>query len=166
MTNTFVAECVVYIARVEHRAAPIVFLEDDPNDAYFIRHAFEKARIVNPLVRFETATSARQHFAETAPFAMPVLFVMDVHLASGETGIDFLRWLRQQRAPLGSTPVMMLSGSHSPADREEAATLGSIYFLRKPVTDEALTTAVQSLGFVITSLTGFTTERTIERAAE
>ena len=94
---------------------------------------------------------------------VPALFVMDVHLAAGETGIEFLRWLRQQPPPLGPTPVMMLSGSDSPGDRDEALSLGSIYFLQKPVTPATLTAAVQSLGFVIVSLTGATTQRTIQR---
>jgi DNA-binding response OmpR family regulator len=58
---------------------------------------------------------------------------------------------------------MMLSGSDSPVDRDEAAALGSIYFLHKPVTAATLIAAVQSLGFVITTLTGATTERAIQR---
>ena len=142
--------------------AAIVLLEDDPNDAFFVRHALEQAHIVNPLLAFQTATDARRDL-DHGPDPMPALFVMDVHLAAGETGIEFLRWLRQQPAPLGSTPVMMLSGSDNPGDRDEALSLGSIYFLKKPVTPATLTTAVQSLGFVITNLTGATTERTIQR---
>jgi CheY-like chemotaxis protein len=142
--------------------APIVLIEDSQDDAYFVRHALEKAHIVNPLLRFATAKQARDHFT-TAAFSTPSLFVVDVTLAGGETGLEFLRWLRQQRSPLGSTPTMMLTGSDRRGDRDQAARLGSVHFLRKPVTEDALSLAVQSLGFVITSLTGFTTERTIER---
>jgi CheY-like chemotaxis protein len=139
----------------------IVLLEDDANDAFFVRHSLEKAQIVNPLITFQTGSDARRELGSR--LQVPALFVMDVHLAAGETGIEFLRWLRQQPPPLGSTPVMMLSGSDSPGDRDEALSLGSIYFLQKPVTPTTLTTAVQSLGFVVTSLTGVTTERTIQR---
>ena len=145
------------------RAAPIVLLEDDPNDVYFVRRAFEKAHIANPLIRFATAAEARRHFAEPATVAMPALFVIDVSLPGGETGLDLLRWLRQQSAPLGSTPAMVLTVSHSAADRDEAERLGSMLFLHKPVTEEALTTAVQSLGFVISSLKGSAIQRTIAR---
>jgi CheY-like chemotaxis protein len=139
----------------------IILLEDDSNDAFFVRHSLEKAHIVNPLVTFQTGSAARQ--ALGSRLGPPALFVMDVHLAAGETGIEFLRWLRQQPPPLGSTPVMMLSGSDNPGDRDEALSLGSIYFLQKPVTPATLTAAVQSLGFVITSLTGVTAKRTIQR---
>jgi CheY-like chemotaxis protein len=150
---------------MQHPAAPIVLLEDDPNDAYFVRRAFDQAHIVNPLLRFATAGETRRHFADNARFAMPALFVIDVSLPGGETGLDLLRWLRQQRGPLGSTPAMMLSASDRPADRDEAERLGSMLYLHKPVTEEALTAAVQSLGFVISSLTGYSVERTIARRA-
>jgi CheY-like chemotaxis protein len=143
--------------------APLVLLEDDPDDAYFVRRALAKAHIVNALLRFETAEQARRHFAGLAGSPLPALFIMDVNLAGGETGLDFLRWLRRQHAPLRSTPVMMVTGSDQPADREEAHSLGAVYFLHKPVTEDAFTTAVQSLGFVISSLTGLTTQRIIER---
>jgi CheY-like chemotaxis protein len=143
------------------RGAPIVLVEDDSTDAYFVRYALDAAHIVNPLVRFESARQARDYFATA--FSLPLLFVMDVHLAGDETGLDLLRWLRQQPPPLGSTPVMMLTGSDRPDDREAAEQLGAIHFLRKPVVEATLSTAVQSLGFVITSMAGFSTQRTIER---
>jgi len=153
-----------YNARVtQHLRAPIVLMEDDPNDAFFFRHALEKAHIVNPILGFATAKQAKRYFGESEAFAMPALFVMDVTLAGGETGIEFLRWLRQQRTPLGSTPTMMLTGSDRLTDRAEAERLGSIAFLHKPVSEEMLVAAVRSLGFLLNSVPGHTTERTIER---
>jgi CheY-like chemotaxis protein len=138
-------------------------MEDSATDAYFVRHALNAAHVVNPLIQFTTAADARAHFADTSTFALPALFVMDVNLAGGETGIEFLRWLRHQLPPLGATPAMMLSGSVQPEDRSDALVLGAVYFLRKPVTADALSTAVQSLGFVITNRVGETPQRTIER---
>jgi CheY-like chemotaxis protein len=143
--------------------APIVLMEDSATDAYFVRHALNAAHVVNPLIQFTTAADARTHFADSGAFDLPALFVMDVNLAGGETGIEFLRWLRDQLPPLGSTPAMMLTGSTQPEDRSDALMLGAVYFLRKPITAETLSAAVQSLGFVITNLVGVTTQRTIER---
>ena len=145
------------------RREPIILMEDDPYDTFFVRRALEKVHIVNPLLCFKTASEAREHFATSRAFALPALFVVDVNLAGGENGIEFLRWLRQQPGPLGSTPSMMLTGSRRPTDRQQAEALGSTHFLYKPVTEETLTLAMQSLGFLIVSLTGLTTERTIER---
>jgi CheY-like chemotaxis protein len=138
-------------------------MEDCATDAYFVRHALNAAHVVNPLIQFETAADARAHFADTSTFVLPALFIMDVNLAGGETGIEFLRWLRQQLPPLGSTPAMMLTGSMQPEDRSDALMLGAVYFLHKPVNAGALSAAVQSLGFVITNMVGVTAQRTIER---
>jgi CheY-like chemotaxis protein len=140
-----------------------VLIEDSATDAYFVRHALNMAHVINPLIQFTAAADARAHFADARTFEMPALFVMDVNLEGGETGIDLLRWLRQQRPPLGSTPTMMLTGSADPADRSDALMLGAVYFLSKPVTAATLSGAVQSLGFVITSLVGVTAQRTIQR---
>jgi CheY-like chemotaxis protein len=143
--------------------APIVLMEDSATDAYFVRHALHVANVVNPLIQFTTAADARAHFADTSTFELPALFVMDVNLDGAETGIEFLRWLREQLPPLGSTPAMMLTGSAQPEDRTDALMLGAVYFLQKPIHADALSAAVQSLGFVITNLVGVKTQRTIER---
>jgi DNA-binding response OmpR family regulator len=146
------------------RGAPIVLVEDSGDDAFFVRRALESVRIANPLVVFETAERARHHFGEARRFEIPALFIVDVSLVGSETGIDFLRWVRQQRAPLGTTPAMMLTGSTSARDQDAAEMLASAYFLIKPVTAETLTSAVQSLGFAISGRTSdVQTERTIER---
>src|SRR5438552_465548 len=110
----------------------------------------KKAHIGNPIIAFATAEQARRYLKESR--ALPVLFILDVNLTGGESGIAFLRWLRERRSPLGSTPAMMLTVSESPADQDEAAMLGSIYFLHKPVTEQAITAAVDSLRCVVTTL--------------
>jgi CheY-like chemotaxis protein len=153
-----------YNAIVTRHGAPIIVVEDSPDDAFFVRDALAKAHIANPLIIFQTADHARQHFDESHRVDLPALFIVDVNLIAGETGIDFLRWLRQQRAPLGSTPTMMLTGSTRPEDRDQADLLGSVYFLLKPVSADTVTSAVQSLGFVVSNLApDFTVQRTIER---
>lgn len=148
---------------LHQRVAPIVLVEDTQEDAYFVRYALQTARIANPLVVFGMASQARQHFADTRA-DLPALFIVDVNLAGGENGIDFLRWVRQQQPPLSTTPAMMLTGSTRPEDQNEAERLGSVHFLIKPVTGDTVTSAVQSLGFVVAALgSDFTMQRTIER---
>jgi CheY-like chemotaxis protein len=132
--------------------APIVLVEDNRQDASFVRRALESAGISNPLLVFATAHEARDHFDEGRQVELPALFVIDIVLVGGETGIEFLRWVRQQRAPLGTTPAMMLTGSTRPEHQDDAALLGSVYFLIKPVTAATLVAAVQSLGLVVSAL--------------
>jgi DNA-binding response OmpR family regulator len=149
---------------VTRRVAPIILIEDSRDDAFFVRDAIAQAHIANPIIVLQTASQARQHFEAAHGVDLPALFVVDVNLIGGETGFDFLRWLRLQQAPLGSTPTMMLTGSTRREDREEAELLGSVYFLLKPVSADTVTSAVQSLGFVVSNLTSdFTMQRTIER---
>jgi CheY-like chemotaxis protein len=81
----------------------------------------------------------------------PVLVILDLNLAGAETGLDVLDWIRQQPEPLASTPALVLTGSARQRDRDESTRLGAMIFLQKPVTEESLTRAVQSLGFVIVS---------------
>ena len=153
-----------YNAAVTQRGAPIILVEDTVEDAFFVRHSLDKANIANPIVRFQSSTQARQHFDEGHRVETPALFILDVNLAGGESGIDFLRWLREQPPPLGTTPVMMLTGSTRVEDRSEAELLGSVYYLLKPVSADTVTSAVQSLGFVVSNLgSDFTMKRTIER---
>jgi DNA-binding response OmpR family regulator len=153
-----------YNAAVTQRGAPIVLVEDTTEDAFFVRHALDKAHIANPIIVLQSASQARLHFDEARRAETPALFVLDVNLAGGESGIDLLRWLREQPPPLGTTPVMMLTGSTRVEDRSEAELLGSVYYLLKPVSADTMTSAVQSLGFVVSNLASdFTMKRTIER---
>jgi CheY-like chemotaxis protein len=144
---------------------PIALLEDAPADAYFVELALKTARIRNPLQIFDSVASVRTSLEGTFADERPVLFIVDLHLSGPENGLDFLRWLRQQKSPLRSTPAMILSGSDRSEDRDESLSLGSMTFLQKPVTETTLTDAVQALGFVIvTSLTpGEVGFRVIER---
>jgi DNA-binding response OmpR family regulator len=60
----------------------------------------------------------------------PDLLIVDAELA-GEAGIDFLAWLRADRA-LKDLPVIMLSAVDSVAMRIRALELGAADYLRKP----------------------------------
>ena len=132
------------------RTGSIVIVEDDANDAFFVRHALEAAQMSNPLVQFTSAEHARREITTSASV---VLFLLDVHLSGNESGIDLLRWLRDQPPPLGETPAIMLTGSDYPEHSAESTRLGVTAFLRKPVTEVTLIDAVRGLGFqIVTSL--------------
>ena len=144
---------------------PIILVEDDVNDVFFVRHALETARIQNPLSVFASAEQAREYLRLQRSMLGPVLVILDLDLAGAETGLDVLQWIRDQPEPLGSTPALILSGSDRQQDRDDSHRLGAMTYLQKPVTEESLTRAVQALGFVIvTNLTsGQLAVRIIER---
>ena len=119
-----------------------------------MKHALHTARIRNRLHSFDSVTTLREFLAGLTRDQLPVLFILDLHVSGAESGLDFLRWLRQQEGPVQSTPAMMLSGSERPKDHEECRALGSMVFLQKPVNETTLTDAIEALGFTIgTNLT-------------
>jgi CheY-like chemotaxis protein len=128
-----------------------MLLEDEADDASFVRRALEKASIKNPLVVCNKAAKARDQLTRMPPGDYPVLVIVDIFLPGKESGLDFLSWLRAQPSPLGDTAAMIYSISAQSKHAAVAEALGSVVFLRKPVTEDALANAAQALGFVITT---------------
>ena len=148
---------------LSERIHPILLVEDEPDDASFVRRALKKSNIVNELIVCTTSAEAREYLGGSTAETRPVLAIVDIYLPKGETGIDFLAWLRQQAPPLGETPVMVFTGSTRLDHKVEAAALRSVIFLTKPVTEEMMSASVQALGFVIVTMTaGGPTARVIE----
>jgi DNA-binding response OmpR family regulator len=125
--------------------APIVVVEDDADDAFFVYDALETARIKNPVVACRNGAEARRLFARShSPY--PALFILDINLSGGESGLEFLAWARGQEGQLAGTPALVLTGSDRPEDQLIAETLGVMRYLVKPVTGVHLVEAVQLLG--------------------
>jgi CheY-like chemotaxis protein len=145
------------------RTHPIFVLEDDPDDLSFIQRALTRANIDNPLEVRATVADARNYFTSLDGTYHPALCLLDIYLPDGETGLDFLAWLRRQPPPIRELPVMIFSVSTDEAHRMSATALRSVIFLTKPVTEAALTDAVLALGFVITTnVSGGRARRIIE----
>lgn len=125
---------------------PIVLVEDDVNDEFFLRTALFEARVGNPLIVFDAADAARGHVT-ARHHDPPALFMLDINLHGAETGLHFLHWLRQQPLPLSSTPTIMLTASVEAQDRGSSFGLGALSFLQKPVVPAQLIGAMQQLGF-------------------
>jgi CheY-like chemotaxis protein len=114
---------------------PILQVEDDPNDVFFLKKAMTKVGMANPI---QVATDGQQaidylrgagKFADRGKFPFPSLVLLDVKLPY-VMGLDVLKWIRAQGgAPL---PVVMLSASAQEADIAAAYRLGANAFLCKP----------------------------------
>jgi two-component system chemotaxis response regulator CheY len=71
-------------------------------------------------------------------FAAPVdLIIVDVNMPQMD-GMTFLKALRNQDLPLGSTPAMVTSTEGRPQDFAAARAAGTNFYLVKPITREAL----------------------------
>ena len=63
----------------------------------------------------------------------------------GEDGFSLTRWLREQRAPAGRTPVLMLTAMGEPNDRIEGLKLGADDYLAKPFEPEELLLRIEAI---------------------
>ena len=146
--------------------APIVLLEDEPNDAFFLKLALKAAHIRNCLHTFDSVDGIRVFLKGASRDNLPLLFIVDLNVPGHEDGTDFLRWLRQQNGRLQSTPVLVLTGSLRFVDRDMARRFGALGFLEKPVTATMFTDAVHALGFTVTNVTSDPMALRIERVAD
>jgi len=104
----------------------ILLAEDNPADVYLIREALREHRVEGELRVAEDG----QQVLEILAGAAPALVILDLNLPRHD-GIEILQLMREREA-LRHVPVVVLTSSDSPRDREAASKLGVSRFLRKP----------------------------------
>jgi len=125
---------------------PILYAEDDENDALLANYAFEKAEILNPLVVVSDGKAAIEYLAGTGQYAnrteypLPCLILLDLKLPR-VSGLEVLKWIRSQPS-VCTLPVLILTSSNQDGDVHRAYILGANGYLMKPSkTDEMLVMA-------------------------
>ena len=126
---------------------PILIIEDDPNDVLLVRDTLEQVNLINDIDVATTVDSARTYVQRK----MPALIISDIHLP-GESGLDFLHWLREQPAPLGNVPVIMMSVSTDEVHHMRASALRALIFMTKPIKQEVLLDQLRGLGLLVTHI--------------
>lgn len=110
----------------------LLLAEDNYPDALLARSALRIAGLPVEVHIVSDGEKALDFIAaaESDPAApIPQVFLLDINLPRAD-GFEILRHLRA-RDRWRTIPVLMFSGSDSPADRAEAAKLGASYF-KKP----------------------------------
>ena len=126
---------------------PILLIEDDVNDAVLVHDTLGQVNLINDIEIASTAEAARAFVLRT----MPALIISDIHLP-GESGLDFLQWLRDQPGSLGSVPVIMMSVSTDEVHHLRAWTLRALIFMTKPIKREVLLDQLRGLGLLVTHI--------------
>jgi DNA-binding response OmpR family regulator len=126
---------------------PILLIEDDPNDVLLVRDTLEQVNLINDIDVATTVDAARAYVMRK----MPALIISDIHLP-GESGLDFLHWLRDQPAPLGGVPVIMMSVSTDEVHHMRASALRALIFMTKPIKQEVLLDQLRGLGLLVTHI--------------
>jgi two-component system, response regulator len=126
---------------------PILLIEDDPNDALLVRDTLGQVNLINDIDVATTVEAAKKYVTRK----MPALIISDIHLP-GESGLDFLHWLRDRPAPLGNVPVIMMSVSTDEVHHMRASTLRALIFMTKPIKREVLLDQLRGLGLLVTHI--------------
>jgi CheY-like chemotaxis protein len=127
---------------------PILLVEDEEGDVFFMQHAMQKVGMLNPLQVASDGQEAIDYFKGTGKFANreefppPCLVLLDLKLPR-VMGLDVLKWIRQQ--PEVSAIVIILSSSREEADIATAYRLGANGYLVKPSDVNQLTDMAKSI---------------------
>jgi RNA polymerase sigma factor (sigma-70 family) len=128
----------------------ILMVEDEPDQVLFTQRALEKANLVNPLRIVSNGQLAIAYLSGKEPYAdrqanpLPSLILLDLKLPR-IGGLEVLAWIRSQ-PKLKGIPVVVLTSSINPKDRERADQLGVSSYLCKPVDSEGLLEMMKSIG--------------------
>jgi CheY-like chemotaxis protein len=117
----------------------IVFLVDDSeDDRFFFELALKSAAAGAELVCAEDGEEAIEYLSragnsknsgESPP---PDYIFLDLKMPRRD-GFEVLEWIAGN-FPGGHFPIIVLSGSHEPADRQRACELGAVDYIVKPIT--------------------------------
>jgi CheY-like chemotaxis protein len=116
--------------------ATILLAEDEPNDAFFVRWAFEKAGLAHHIAHVYDGQEALDYLSGAAPYAdrhkypAPDLLLLDLKMPR-LNGFDVLAWLRAH-PKLRTLPVVVFSSSDHEQDIEQARQLGADDYRMKP----------------------------------
>jgi CheY-like chemotaxis protein len=126
----------------------ILLLDDNPDDARFVRLALQRVGVITPVQTVSDSEQAQCYlggqgcFADTENYPRPVLVLLD--LIANKSGREFLAWLREQPL-LKRLPVVVLTSSREEADINRAYELGCNSYLVKPVSFNTLLVMMQTL---------------------
>jgi CheY-like chemotaxis protein len=132
-------------------AAPIKILlvEDSPDDVFFFRRAMTKAGILAEThlacdgleaINYLTDQSAASGSGRP-PARVMFLDLKLPHL----NGFEVLQWINEH-PDRPAPPVVILSSSDEPEDRDRAAVLGASLFLTKPPAPDQLIEVLRKIG--------------------
>jgi two-component system response regulator len=127
----------------------ILLVEDSPGDVALALHAFERCRIMNPVVVVRDGVEALDFlFARGAHSgragAPPPMIILDLKLPKLD-GLSVLKAIREDPR-IQQEPVIILTSSKEEEDRVSGYTLGITKYLRKPVDPAEFIEALKALG--------------------
>jgi two-component system response regulator len=131
-------------------AAPILLVEDNPDDEALTLRAFKKNNILNEIIVCRDGAEALEMLFATGKYAhrvelpLPQLVLLDLKLPKLD-GTEVLRRIRANERTR-HLPVVVLTSSKEDRDVIESYSLGANSYVRKPVDFTEFLQAVRTLG--------------------
>lgn len=115
-------------------SAPILLVEDEENDVFFMKRAMKQAGITHPLRVAEDGQAAIDYLEEALrdddkKIPLPCLVLLDLKLPR-VMGLDVLKWIRRQ-PELQTMIVIIFTSSKLSSDIDAAYRLGANSYLVK-----------------------------------
>lgn len=130
------------------KTRPLLIIEDEENDVFFLKRAITKSGIKNPVQVVSDGQQAMDYLKGAGPYAdrsvypTPIAIFLDLKLPC-VPGLDILRWLRTA-STLPFTPVIVMTSSTLASDVREAYAAGANSFIVKPPDPEKLVEVMRS----------------------
>jgi len=127
----------------------ILLADDDKDDVFFLKRAVERIDPTSKVFGVPDGQecvdylSGEGDYSDRAKSPYPDLIVLDLKMPR-KSGHEVLRWLRQQ-PQLKAVPVVVLSGSVIPEDRNESLREGAIGYFSKPSDFEELVAIIKQV---------------------
>jgi two-component system response regulator len=128
------------------RTLRVLLVEDDPDHVFLVRRAL--ADVPGTEVTVEVAGDGEQAAERLArsrfgPHDRPQLVLLDLRMPRMD-GLEVLRRIRADEAT-ATLPVVVLTSSERPEDREAAVAAGASWFVCKPIDGRRFRAEVQQL---------------------
>ena len=109
----------------------VVLAEDNPGDVFLIRRALDGQRLLYELLVAKDGEEAITYVGQAAAGTRKIdLLLLDLNLPRHD-GAEVLARLRSHSS-LANVPVILLTSSDSPQDRERCLALGASRYFQKP----------------------------------
>src|SRR5213075_3138717 len=130
------------------QAVTIIMIEDDEGHARLIEHNIRRSGVNNDILPFANGTAAVNYLFGSDGTGVDqkgraLLILLDLNLPD-MTGIDILRWVKENRY-LKTAPVVVLTTTDDSQEIKRCYELGCNVYMTKPVNYESFANASRQL---------------------